>query len=114
MSTVFESLGDGFYTAFFEPDIEKRKQAIDSWIKSSVPIIQSAVENDLRTYLEDILKDTWEEKNWKTRAEKYYGRKVRIGRKDEVPFIDAYKLYMVYYKSYDTKILASQDVSHMV
>ena len=29
-------------------------------------------------------------------------------------FIDAYNLYMVYYSSYDSAILPSQDVSHMV
>ena len=99
MSTVFESISDGFYTAFFEPDPDKRKNEIDAWIKESTPIIQSSVENELRAYLEDLLKDTWTEKGWKARAEKYYGRSVRIGKKDELPFIDAYKL------SLDIKIL---------
>lgn len=105
MSTVFESISDGFYTAFFEPDPDKRKNEIDAWIKESTPIIQSAVENELRAYLEDLLKDTWTENGWKARAEKYYGRSVRIGKKDELPFIDAYKL------SLDVKILmhASKD-----
>ena len=105
MSTVFESISDGFYTAFFEPDPDERNNEIDAWIKESTPIIQSAVENELRAYLEDLLKDTWTEKGWKARAEKYYGRSVRIGKKDELPFIDAYKL------SLDVKILmhASKD-----
>ena len=92
MPTVFESISDGFYTAFFEPDPKKREEKIEVWIKESIPVIQSAVESDLRAYLEGILGDTWTEKQWKTRAEKYYGRSVRMGKRDELPFIDAYKL----------------------
>jgi len=92
MTTVFESISDGFYAAFFQPDPEKRKEAIDAWIKESTPVIQSAVENDLKTYLEKLLEDTWVEKGWKARTEKYYGRSVRIGKRDELPFIDAYKV----------------------
>ncbi|MFC1952599.1 hypothetical protein ACFLWR_00515 [Chloroflexota bacterium] len=92
MTTVFESISDGFYTAFFKPDPEERREAIDTWIKESTPIIQSAVENDLRSYLEALLAGTWEEKGWKARAEKFYGRKVPMGKRDELPFIDAYKL----------------------
>lgn len=94
MPTVFESISDGFYTAFFEPNPDKRKDKIDAWIKESTPIIQSAVEKDLRAYLDEILKDTWTEKGWKARAEKYYGRLVPVGKKDVLPFIDAYKLYL--------------------
>ena len=92
MPTIFESISDGFYTAFFEPDKDKRKDKIEAWIKESIPVIQSAVESDLRAYLEGILGDTWTETQWKARAEKYYGRSVRIGKRDELPFIDAYKL----------------------
>jgi hypothetical protein len=92
MPTVFESISDGFYTAFFEPDPKKREEKIEAWIKESIPVIQSAVESDLRAYLEGILGDTWTETQWKARAEKYYGRSVRIGKRDELPFIDAYKL----------------------
>ena len=73
MATIFETISDGFYTAFFEPDPDKRRDKIEVWIKESTPVIQSAVENDLRAYLDEILKDTWEEKGWKARAEKFYG-----------------------------------------
>lgn len=92
MPTIFESISDGFYSAFFTPDIEERRKVLDNWIKESTPIIQSAIENDLRAYLEPILADTWDEKGWKIRAEKYFGRQVRVGKRDELPFIDAYKL----------------------
>ncbi len=84
MPTVFESISDGFYTAFFEPDPAKRKDKIEAWIKESTPVIQSAVENDLRAYLDEILKDTWEEKGWKARAQKFY----------RPSFIDSYKLLL--------------------
>lgn len=92
MPTLFDSISDGFYTAFFEPDPEKREEEIESWIKESIPVIQAAVEDDLRAYLEKLLEGTWEEKGWKSRAEKFYGRSVPMGKKDELPFIDAYKL----------------------
>jgi hypothetical protein len=74
MPTVFESLGDGFYTAFFKPDPDKRKDKIEAWIKESTPVIQSAVENDLRAYLEEILEATWTENGWKSRVEKLLGQ----------------------------------------
>ena len=73
MPTVFESISDGFYTAFFEPDPDKRKDKIEAWIKESTPVIQSAVENDLKAYLEGLLEATWTEKGWKARTEKFYG-----------------------------------------
>ena len=95
MPTVFDSISDGFYTAFFEPDPEKRKEAIEEWIKESTPVIQSAVENDLRAYLEEILEATWTEKGWETRAKKFFGTTSSLVRKSDPPaFIDAYKLYL--------------------
>jgi hypothetical protein len=87
MAIVFDNLSDGFYTAFFEPDPEKRRIAIDLWIKSSVPIIQSAVEEGIRAYLEPILKDTWTSHGWKSRATKFTG----LGANNK-QFIDSYKL----------------------
>ena len=97
MSTVFESISDGFYTAFFEPDPDKRKNEIDAWIKESTPIIQSSVENELRAYLEDLLKDTWTEKEWEARVQKYCGSYQPPIRKKDTPiysFIDVYQLYL--------------------
>ena len=86
MSSAFENLSDGFYTAFFEPDAEKRKAAIEAWIKAATPVLQSAVEKDLRAYLDPILKDTWSPEGWNMRAEKF--NRPRNGK----PFVDAYKL----------------------
>ncbi len=97
MPTVFESISDGFYTAFFESDSDKRKDKIEAWIKESTPVIQSAVENNLRAYLEELLEDTWTEKGWKTRAQKFYGSYQAPVRKRDTPdssFIDVYKLYL--------------------
>ena len=95
MSTVFEALSDGFYTAFFEPDPVRRKEKIENWIKESTPIIQAAVEPELRAYLDGILEATWTEKEWKTRVEKFHRTVPGSGRKDsDLPFIDAYKLYL--------------------
>jgi hypothetical protein len=84
MPIVFESISDGFYTAFFEPDSGKRKGEIDAWIKESSRVIQSAVERELRELIEDILKETWTQTGWKSRAQKFCNSS----------FIDTYKLYM--------------------
>ena len=71
MPTLFESISDGFYTAFFQPDPDKRKEGIETWLKESTPIVLSAAERELREYFEDILKDTWTLEGWKTRVQKY-------------------------------------------
>jgi len=97
MPTVFESISDGFYTAVFEPDPEKRKDKIEAWIKESTPVIQSAVERDLRAYLEDILEATWTEKGWVSRVKKFYGlynAPIRKQNTSSTSFIDEYKLYL--------------------
>lgn len=108
MTTVLEGLSDGFYTAFFEPDPEKRKEAIESWVKQSTPVIQSAVENDLRAYLDGILEATWTPKGWASRVQKFCGMYQGLGRKSQpVPFIDAYQVHL------DVKLLApsSKDIA---
>jgi hypothetical protein len=93
MPTAFDSISDGFYTAFFEPDPVEREEAIEAWIKESTPVIQSAVEDDLRAYLEGILEATWTEKGWEARATKFCGLSQGLGRKaNAVPFTDAYKV----------------------
>jgi hypothetical protein len=91
MSTVFDSLSDEFYAAFFEPDAEKRKNSIDLWIKTAVPILKSAVEDEIRNYLELILKDTWTDEGWKNRAKKFAGVYFESSKKKQL-FIDTYKL----------------------
>ena len=86
MPTVFETLTDAFYAAFFEADSEKRRASIDAWVKDAAPVIQLAVENDIRVYIESILKDTWTPEGWKSRAAKFsreYNKK---------SFMDSYRL----------------------
>jgi hypothetical protein len=92
MPTVFENLSDGFYTAFFEPDSEKRRTSIESWIMSAVPVLQAAVENDIRQYLEWLLRDTWSPEGWKSRATKFAGEYQNNKKKNL--FMDTYKLYL--------------------
>ncbi len=97
MPTVFESISDGFYTAFFEPDPDKRKEGIEAWIKRSAPAIQAAVEDELRDYLDELLDSTWTEKGWTSRARKFYGEyRPPLVKKDTriIPFVDAYQLQL--------------------
>ncbi len=86
MPSVFENLSDQFYTAFFESDPDKRRAAIEVWIRAATPVLQAAVEKDIRTYVDSILRDTWTPDRWKLRAEKF-NRPYR-GR----PFVDTYRL----------------------
>ena len=88
MPTIFENLSDGFYTAFFEPDPEKREAAIEAWIKNATSIIQSVTENDIRAFLEPILKDTWTPETWQRQIEKFS----RLYRKSRLE--DTYKLFL--------------------
>ena len=47
MPTVFENLSERFYTSYFEADTEKRREAIEDWITSSVSVIQAEIEADI-------------------------------------------------------------------
>jgi hypothetical protein len=72
MPSVFENLSDGFYTAFFEPDVEKRKAAIEVWVKAAALAVQPVVEVDIRRYLQTILtKDLDDPRGYQIRAEKF-------------------------------------------
>ena len=93
MPTVFKSLSYRFYTAFFEPDSEKRQEKIDIWIDEATPIIQDAVKDELRKYIDGLLEDSWTEKPWKIKAEKYFGDFINRGD-FTLPFIDAYQLQL--------------------
>lgn len=113
MPTIFKSLSDGFYTAFFEPDPGIRKEKLDLWIKDSTPIIQSAVEDELRAYLQDLLDGTWIEKGWENRAKKFFGQYQGMVRKKDneaVPFIDAYQLQL----SLKILLSGSKDIYNIV
>ena len=94
MPTVFETLSDKFYTAFFESDPEKRRAAIEVWIKDATPVVQSAVEDELRSYLEHVLEQTWTTEGWQSRAKKFSGTTSdsRRRRPRIILFIDGYQL----------------------
>ncbi len=82
MPTIFDSLSEDFYRAYFEPDTKKRKKALDNWVKDSIKVIQKEVESDLRSYLEQILETRWTPEGWESGVKKF----IRI--------MDNYKLVM--------------------
>ena len=86
MPILFESLSDGFYSAFFEPDGEKRRVSIDSWIKEATPVIQSAIEKELKTFIDAILHDSWTPQGWQTQAQKF------IRPYNNSPVLDSFRL----------------------
>src|SRR3990172_736686 len=115
MPTVFESLSDQFYTAFFEPDPEKRRVAIEAWVEAATPIVQSAVETELRSYLEYILEQTWTTEGWQSRAKKFSGITQDIshlrpcgGR--TIPFMDGYRLRLDLSITHPWRQLRGQEV----
>ena len=86
MPTLFENITDGFYSAFFEPDPEKRRASIEAWIKDATPEIQSAIEDEIRACIESILKDTWTPEGWRRGAEKF------VRPYNGKPLMDSYRL----------------------
>ena len=96
MSTIFETLSDGFYTAFFEANSEKRKAAIEAWIKTATPVLQSAVENELRAYFEHFLEQAWTTEGWQRQAREFSGMTQDNSqrRPRSVPFMDVFRLHL--------------------
>jgi hypothetical protein len=71
MSVIFQNTSDNFYKEFFEPDLDKRRNSIEDWIKLAVPVMQSAIEAELRSYLNEILEATWSKEGWESRVKKF-------------------------------------------
>lgn len=71
MTTVFDTLSERFYAAYFESDVRKRRKAIERWIDSSVPVIQKAIKTDLRSHLEQILETRWTTEGWQSGVKKF-------------------------------------------
>jgi len=94
MPTVFEGLSDEFYKAFFESNPEIRRAAINLWIKNATPVIQSEIENELRNFIDQVLKQTWTEEGWQNRVKKFAGSTADVRKKSQtpIPFIDGYQL----------------------
>jgi DNA-nicking Smr family endonuclease len=75
MATVFDSIENNFYNAFFIPDAGKRRSELSRWISQATPLIERAVREELKTFVETITKDSWTKDSWRLREEKL--RKMR-------------------------------------
>jgi len=82
MPTVFDTLSEKFYTAYFEPDAKKRRKAIGKWIDSSASVMQKEIKTELRSCLEQILETRWTTEGWESGVKKF----MRI--------MDSYRLVM--------------------
>ena len=71
MATVFESLSEGLYTAFFEPDPQQRVAALDAWVDHSTSVIQQAVLEELRAHLEWLLETRQTPEGWESGVYKF-------------------------------------------
>jgi hypothetical protein len=70
MATIFGKEERNFFNAFFIPDTSKRRAALDKWIKSTVPVIQAAVTQELEDFVKLITENRWTEEGWKSGEEK--------------------------------------------
>ena len=70
MATVMGNIGNEFYTAFYEPDATKRREALQDWVKSATPGIQAAAEDELKAFVEWVTEGRWTEDGWKRGKEK--------------------------------------------
>lgn len=94
MATVMGTIGNGLYAAFYEPDENKRREALLSWVKSATPAIQAAVEGELMALVELVCQGRWTQAGWKEGEKKLHGiqndyplvmdiklRKINLGEK---------------------------------
>lgn len=65
MATVFGKEGNDFYSAFYEQDPTKRCVAFDAWVEAATPVIQAAVSEELRAFIELITQNRWTEDGWR-------------------------------------------------
>lgn len=70
MATVLGQEGRALYNVFFIPDTAKRRVALDEWIKSTAPIIQDAVTQELEDLVEFVTENRWTEDGWRRGEEK--------------------------------------------
>ena len=70
MATMMGNTGDEFYSAFYEPDAAKRREALQAWVKSATPRIQAAIEDELMAFVEWVCEGRWTEDGWKQGEEK--------------------------------------------
>ena len=65
MTTVFGKEGDNFYTTFVnEPDSNKRRKALNKWVKKATPAVQKAVAEELNAFVEFITQGRWTDEGW--------------------------------------------------
>ena len=72
MTTVLGNISNGFYSAFYEPDGVKRREALIAWVKSATPDIQATVEKELMSFVEWVTDGRWSEDGWKLGEEKLH------------------------------------------
>ncbi|MFC2039734.1 Smr/MutS family protein [Chloroflexota bacterium] len=70
MATLFGEEERGLYNTFFIEDTDRRRNALTKWIKSTVPIIQESVPQELEDLVEMLTKDRWTDEGWKQGEEK--------------------------------------------
>jgi len=72
MTTVMGNIGNDFYSAFYEPDVARRREALLVWVESAAPKIQAAVEDELKAFVEWVCEERWTEEGWKRGEEKLH------------------------------------------
>ncbi|PKB82199.1 MAG: hypothetical protein BZY88_04875 [SAR202 cluster bacterium Io17-Chloro-G9] len=68
MATIFETLGQQLYIAFFEPDEDRRRAAIAAWQDHAGPVIQETVNAELACYIEWVLDSRMTQEEWQSKG----------------------------------------------
>jgi hypothetical protein len=70
MTTVFGNKERDLFNAFFISDSSRRRAALDKWIQSTTPIIQSAIMLEIQDFIELFMENAWTDEGWNIREEK--------------------------------------------
>lgn len=73
MATIFETLGEQFWVAFFESDPNKRQGGMNAWLESASPVIQESVSAELMSYLQCVLEPRQTQEGWEIGVHKFRG-----------------------------------------
>ena len=73
MTTEFAELGATLMTALVESDSGKRQAALEKWVESAIPILQGAIPDQLRSYVQELIQVAEQPDGWKPPAKWHNG-----------------------------------------
>ena len=69
----YAEIGASLMTALVEPDSGKRQAALEKWVESATPILQRAIPDQLRSYVQELIHVAEQPDGWKPPAKWHNG-----------------------------------------